>query len=411
MGDRQYVYGAVRETSQGARGAGISGVLLLSDACDVATYLSVADATCQFDYGIGIAYMTGMVSIIIPAYNAAKHIGKCIKSVQSQTYSRWNLIIVDDGSLDQTSNVIKEYQKKDHRIHLIRQSNTGEYGARRTGLFSNKCVESEYAMFVDADDILPRNALSALIDLEERYQADIVCGKALRLWKNICFDGYTAPCFHINEPRVYDKSDIIRELLISFFGYSNFPVSLWGKLFRRDLLLNHYPVKSKPMAIGEDLLITLQCVYSADRIVITPADVYEYRTGGVTSRFIPTMMDDFLWIYHFKETYLSKYKMPQDAQLYMDIELINVFYSYIRSCRYDGKIPYEKIMLTIKRYSYDPTLIKAAKNISNRDSTYKKKADAIIQKDYDAIYLKAVELSKSELIQQRIRALIRLAGS
>jgi glycosyltransferase involved in cell wall biosynthesis len=103
------------------------------------------------------------VSVIIPAYNAARYLGETIESVVNQTYADWELIIVDDGSTDTTVAVARGYVAADPRISIVQQPNAGPAPARMTG-FRRASTESEYVTFLDSDDLWETTALSTLVE-------------------------------------------------------------------------------------------------------------------------------------------------------------------------------------------------------------------------------------------------------
>jgi glycosyltransferase involved in cell wall biosynthesis len=116
-----------------------------------------------------------IVSIIMPAYNAEKYIAESIQSVIDQTLTNWELLITDDGSIDETSNIIKSFNDK--RIQLITQKNSGVSDARNEGL---SLAIGKYITFLDADDILPSKSLKSRVDyLDSHSHVDLVDGKAI----------------------------------------------------------------------------------------------------------------------------------------------------------------------------------------------------------------------------------------
>lgn len=118
--------------------------------------------------------MDKLVSVIVPAYNVAPEIGDCIRSVQQQTYPNWELIIVNDGSKDDTVKIVEELKAKDCRIRLINQDNGGVSKARNTGLSE---ASGEYIAFLDGDDMWEPTFLEELIASKKKYGVDMVyCG-------------------------------------------------------------------------------------------------------------------------------------------------------------------------------------------------------------------------------------------
>ena len=131
------------------------------------------------------------ISIILPAFNAEDHIRSAIESVRRQTLRSWELLVIDDGSTDETADIVELYQ--DPRIRLFRQSNLGVSAARNVGL---KSMRSALFTFLDADDELPREALAILVrEMERNRELDFLAGCVLQkdskgretIWQ---------PCFH-----------------------------------------------------------------------------------------------------------------------------------------------------------------------------------------------------------------------
>lgn len=122
-----------------------------------------------------MAFDNPMVSIVLPAFNAEKYIYETIRSVLSQTYENWELIIVNDGSTDKSTEVVGLFD--DDRIHLIEQENRGVSAARNVAL---DCAKGKYITFLDADDFLPPKSLEArVMYLEANPVVDVVDGRAI----------------------------------------------------------------------------------------------------------------------------------------------------------------------------------------------------------------------------------------
>ena len=114
------------------------------------------------------------VSIVIPAYNIASYVGKCLESVLAQTLKDIEVIVVDDGSTDETVEVIKLYKNKDKRIKLIQKENGGVTSARLAGI---RVATGEYIGFVDGDDQIEADMYERLLANAIKYHADIShCG-------------------------------------------------------------------------------------------------------------------------------------------------------------------------------------------------------------------------------------------
>lgn len=119
-----------------------------------------------------------MISIIMPAYNAAETISESIDSVLQQSYSNWELLIINDCSSDNTVDIVKKYIKKDHRINLINKSkNEGVAFARNSGL---DIAKGDYIAFLDSDDKWLPHKLEIQLDMINKYKVDIVFGSYYR---------------------------------------------------------------------------------------------------------------------------------------------------------------------------------------------------------------------------------------
>lgn len=101
------------------------------------------------------------ISVIIPVYNAEKYIERCINSVVAQTYNNWEMIVINDGSTDNTENIIREKAKADNRIQIYSQNNQGAGIARNNGISK---ATGEYIVFLDADDYVNKEYFSLLME-------------------------------------------------------------------------------------------------------------------------------------------------------------------------------------------------------------------------------------------------------
>ena len=117
--------------------------------------------------------MSDLVSIIIPVYKVQQYLPRCIESVLNQTYKNFELILVDDGSPDNSGAICDEYAKKDSRIKVIHKQNGGVSSARNAGI---KIAQGEFINFVDSDDWIPNDSLENLINLQKENNVDFVCG-------------------------------------------------------------------------------------------------------------------------------------------------------------------------------------------------------------------------------------------
>lgn len=302
------------------------------------------------------------VSVVVPVYNAQKHLKECIRSILRQADIIIELILVDDGSLDASGRICDRYAKKDARVHVIHQHNQGSVAARRNGVLS---ATGEYICFCDADDVLPQNSLKLMLHHMTAFSGEtVVVGQMCRILGSITYHSKrSSPCFQITEATVYDHAEFIDKLYCSWFGISNLPVSLWGKLYPATLLKQTMVRMTDDIHFfGEDLLMTLDLMPRADRIIVIPDVVYCYRPGGGTTKFQRHIIDDCLNLYHIKKKYKDLYPMPQDIDALMDIELCNMAIAWFRMYNASGSFAQEDMLSFIEQIRNLPDVRSALAN-------------------------------------------------
>ena len=114
------------------------------------------------------------VSVVIPVYNVEGYLEECLDSVINQTLEDIEIICINDGSTDNSLEILEEYAKKDNRIKILNQENQGISATRNNGL---KICKGKYICFLDSDDYLELNALMETYDISEKYSLDICSGK------------------------------------------------------------------------------------------------------------------------------------------------------------------------------------------------------------------------------------------
>lgn len=206
-----------------------------------------------------------MISIVIPVYNAEKYLERCLSSIKKQTYSNYEIILVNDGSTDNSGKICLEYAKSDSRFIYCEQTNQGPDMSRKAGTLK---AGGEYLMFVDADDYIAENMLSVLAEKMEKHKADIVCSNVTRFddkGKNWCTDNCVK-----EELICKDSESIFRE----YFVERHIIGCYYAKLYKAELFKNYSFVKDS--LIGEDITGVLQALKKAQKVVLLPDSFYFY---------------------------------------------------------------------------------------------------------------------------------------
>jgi len=242
-----------------------------------------------------------MISIVVPIYNGEKYIEDCIRSILFQTYSDWELILIDNASTDDSLQICKEYATKDDRIEVFHQHhNMGVSAARNLGIEKSR---GDYITFIDIDDWVKTDYLDKLSAIQQKKNADmVICGyqKACDKDRVVLKSGTQKRTNDVNEeidkgPKCQLKVYETKDYLEKYFLEGN--THCWGVLFKRELLYGIYFPKG--MSIGEDMLFLLDIAERTRTIVVTNYKGYHYyinEGGAMNKKFTPSYMDQiYCW--------------------------------------------------------------------------------------------------------------------
>lgn len=214
--------------------------------------------------------MDELISIIVPVYNCQDTIKKCIESIINQTYKKIEIIFVDDGSIDDTTKILKKYMDSDKRIHIISKSNGGVSKARNTGI---KNATGKYIMFVDSDDWIEFDMVEKMHSVAKKNSADIVrCNHYINGIKEI-----EANLYDLSN-KLYTSDEIYTKKINDHFIYSkqtikNFVMLL---LINRSILFNNDILFDEDLFMMEDVLFYQQLFFYAKRIFFMGDSLYHY---------------------------------------------------------------------------------------------------------------------------------------
>lgn len=208
-----------------------------------------------------------VVSVIIPVYNTAKYLPKCLDSILEQNLSNIEIICVDDGSTDGSDKILEQYKRNDSRIIVIHQENAGSAAARNTGL---GIARGTFIGFSDSDDYLEPNMYETLVREARNSNAEVViCGA------NIYPEDPRADQWLYDslspERKMYDKYDA--SLAFSNIYTNNF---LWRTLIRTKLIKENHILFDEDLKLGEDKTFLCNVYPCAKRISVIPDKLYNY---------------------------------------------------------------------------------------------------------------------------------------
>lgn len=234
------------------------------------------------------------ISVIVPVYKVEKYLKRCVDSILNQTFTDFELILVDDGSPDGCPAICDEYAEKDARVRVIHKENGGLSSARNAGIdwvFENS--DCEWISFVDSDDYVHPKMLEALFNA------------AVSLGVRVSFcsfyfntDGNVPVCDEV-APAVYVTPD---ELFINLSALSQ---AAWNKFYRREVFKTlRYPVGK----LCEDSFVTPEILYSEERLAFVNSDLiyYTYNPEGITySGWNPKKLDE-VEVWHYQTEYMRE---------------------------------------------------------------------------------------------------------
>ncbi|MDI6452378.1 glycosyltransferase family 2 protein [Peloplasma aerotolerans] len=211
-----------------------------------------------------------LISFIIPIYNAGKFLSACIESILHQTYENIELILIDDGSTDNSLQICQDYADRDSRIRVITKSNSGVSSSRNIGI---KASHGKYISFVDSDDILDIQFSKVMQQEITQFKADCVFSNYYYLYNNRAI---------VKKPRiesgVYSFDDISgiiiddRKLSGILFG------SVWAALYKKDIIDKYRILFHEELRVNEDGLFNIEyCSYANLIRVCSHLNLYYYR--------------------------------------------------------------------------------------------------------------------------------------
>ncbi len=224
-----------------------------------------------------------MISLIVTVYNVGRYLGRCVSSIISQTYGDFELILVDDGSTDGSSELCDAYAGQDNRVVVIHKENGGLVSARKAGV---AVAQGEYVGFIDGDDWIEPGMYMHLMEAAVGCRADMVLGGCIE-----DVNGQTSCKLNRFHTGVYDKERLRREiypymLCAGDFCGTGVQPYICNKLIRREIAYVSIMAVDSRIRVGEDVAAVISMLLRADRVVITADCDYHYcmRTASMMWR-------------------------------------------------------------------------------------------------------------------------------
>lgn len=288
-----------------------------------------------------------LVSIVMPVYNVAEFVAKAIESVLQQDYEHFELLVINDGTPDNSVAIVEEYCKKDARVKLYHKENGGLSDARNYGM---QYVTGSYLYFMDSDDWIAPNLLTSTLTTIQKEDSDIV---VFGYYKddedqegNLIAQHEVT---HVNS--VFHKSKAedlqIDSKLLNLFGYA------WNKLYRTDFILKEGFLFPKGVSLVEDILFNSQVLGKTDTIVVLDMPLYHYIHRQRETLIKTYHKNSFELILKKTEaiaTFLSAWGLPEKAKQTVLAEsvVLGIRYSVNNLFSFDKSLTFKERCYLVK---------------------------------------------------------------
>lgn len=213
-----------------------------------------------------------MLSIIVPIYNSDQYLYKCIESIINQKYKDLEIILIDDGSTDDSAKISDEFAKIDNRVKVFHKENGGLVQARKEGL---RKATGEYVTFVDADDWIDSDMYFELMKIMINTEADFIDSGFFTEKNGILYEK------RVLRDNIYKLDDYTKHIFfLSLLGLDNsinITPSIWSKIYKAELIKNVYEKVPNNMQNGEDVISVIYCILNANAMVQTGMLFYHYN--------------------------------------------------------------------------------------------------------------------------------------
>lgn len=280
--------------------------------------------------------MNVFISIIVPMYNAEKYIGECIGRVLQQTDKDFELILIDDGSTDNTYEICQNFAKKDSQIKLLCQQNAGPSAARNKGI---KVSQGEWIWFVDADDWIEKNAIEKIKnEIEEfRDSIDVFSFDYIKHNKNksetICNSQYG----------LFEQNRYVEFVInqLNHFGL------VWSNIYSTKLLKENNIAFDEELSLSEDVDFSIHVSMCVNKIYISKLKLYHYRitNGSLSHKYKEGIAQKYIQAISKIENNICKIESKQlqkDFNKYVQIILIYIVLNDYFNPENDKKLSYRK---------------------------------------------------------------------
>lgn len=248
--------------------------------------------------------MNKLVSIIIPVYNSEKFLKGCLDSVLCQIYSNIEVLLIDDGSKDNSLEICNSYAQKDNRVKVFHQENSGAAAARNKGLAN---VSGEYIMFCDSDDVVSKNWVKHLLEAVNDYTMPV------------CSSCNDLSCLGKKNTISVESNTIYKQSSYFSFNYVGLAGFLWNTIFVKSIITkNHlsFRIQKDKSDYNEDLLFVMEYIKNIEYFIYVGYSDYAYitREDSLSRKYNPFYFDKYAEKYKLWCVFIEQYGNKKDIK-------------------------------------------------------------------------------------------------
>lgn len=283
-----------------------------------------------------------MISIIVPVYNVEKYLNRCVDSILNQTFTDFELILVNDGSTDKSGEICDEYAEKDHRIKVIHKKNAGVSSTRNVGLEN---AVGEYIMFCDADDFVSEVWCEVMYKTALKYPNAWVVSNLEKVYDDNeilnHFDDKTLVCERKRYYWIYNEG---------LSGYC------WNKIYKNDLIKKHNLSFDNSIPVAEDVKFNTDYLKLCSEIIYINFPLYYYyqNQNSALHKYYPNLLSFNLKAFYVRIPFVDKENIGEfcDTYLYVFCGMFDNVFDKQNKMSFIAKLKYNQKMINTKEMRY-----------------------------------------------------------
>lgn len=316
-----------------------------------------------------------LISIIVPIYNSEKYLSRCLNSIANQTNTDFELVLINDGSTDNSEDIILDFQKNHKNLKVVYKKipNGGQGAARELGV---SLCSSKYICFVDSDDYIENDYIESFAKVINEYHPDLVCS-------NYFIDSEKKYDVINYGNRLLNKDDIKKEIypvLIQTNRYEYFLPALWAKAFKKEIYFKN--VCHKNIKIGEDIAVFIPTFLDSQKVYLLEKNLYHYMSNSDSIMKIkkPRSYDDVINLYEHLKDKLSDEDF-KTFSLQIDRLIAHVAFN-CSVTQYHSNLSNKVVKEIIDKNLSNPIISNAIKNIDAKGLKAKLMRHALKHRSY-----------------------------